>query len=69
MHLHFSHRPLVLSTEEYGKLWLSISNDVKQDLKLLSEAGDPLKATLTALKESLQLHIVDIIGKNSCTPP
>ncbi|KAI4903115.1 hypothetical protein NFI96_015692 [Prochilodus magdalenae] len=55
-------RPLVLSTEEYGKLWLSISNDVKQNLKLLTDGGDPLKATLMALKDSLQLHVVDIIG-------
>ncbi|XP_036432371.1 AP-4 complex subunit epsilon-1 isoform X2 [Colossoma macropomum] len=55
-------RPLVLNTEEYGKLWLSISNDVKQNLKLLTDGGDPLRATLNALKDSLKLHIVDIIG-------
>ncbi|KAL7857667.1 hypothetical protein AOLI_G00177690 [Acnodon oligacanthus] len=55
-------RPLVLNTEEYGKLWLSISNDVKQNLKLLTDGGDPLRATLSALKDSLQLHVVDIIG-------
>lgn len=55
-------RPLTISTEEYGKLWLSFSNDVKQNLKLLSDAKDPLTATLNALKETLQLHIVDIIG-------
>uniref|UniRef100_A0AAR2IX48 AP-4 complex subunit epsilon n=1 Tax=Pygocentrus nattereri TaxID=42514 RepID=A0AAR2IX48_PYGNA len=54
--------PLMLNTEEYGKLWLSISNDVKQNLKLLTGGGDPLRATLNALKDSLQLHIVDIIG-------
>ncbi|XP_066523362.1 AP-4 complex subunit epsilon-1 isoform X2 [Hoplias malabaricus] len=55
-------RPLKLSTEEYGKLWLSLSNDVKQNLKLLTDAADPLTATLNALKDSLQLHIVDLIG-------
>ncbi|XP_072528422.1 AP-4 complex subunit epsilon-1 [Salminus brasiliensis] len=55
-------RPLMLSTEEYGKLWLSFSNDVKQNVKLLTNVGDPLLATLSALKDSLQLHIVDIIG-------
>uniref|UniRef100_A0A672SE89 Adaptor related protein complex 4 subunit epsilon 1 n=1 Tax=Sinocyclocheilus grahami TaxID=75366 RepID=A0A672SE89_SINGR len=41
-------RPLVVTTEEYGKLWLSRSHDVKQNLKLLRYA--------------LQLHVVDIIG-------
>ncbi|MGH0132215.1 UNVERIFIED_CONTAM: hypothetical protein FKN15_021636 [Acipenser sinensis] len=58
-------RPLTISTEEYGKLWLAFSNDVKQNLKLLSDAKDPLTATLNALKETLQLHIVDIIEKEA----
>uniref|UniRef100_A0A9J7X7R3 AP-4 complex subunit epsilon n=1 Tax=Cyprinus carpio carpio TaxID=630221 RepID=A0A9J7X7R3_CYPCA len=56
------HRPLVVTTEEYGKLWLSLSHDVKQNLKLLTDAGDPLRTTLNALKDALQLHVVDIIG-------
>ncbi|KAI2648581.1 AP-4 complex subunit epsilon-1 [Labeo rohita] len=55
-------RPLVVTTEEYGKLWLSLSHDVKQNLKLLTDAGDPLRTTLNALRDALQLHIVDIIG-------
>ncbi|XP_016113142.1 AP-4 complex subunit epsilon-1 [Sinocyclocheilus grahami] len=55
-------RPLVVTTEEYGKLWLSLSHDVKQNLKLLTDAGDPLRTTLNALKDALQLHVVDIIG-------
>ncbi|KAA0724674.1 AP-4 complex subunit epsilon-1 [Triplophysa tibetana] len=55
-------RPLVVTTEEYGKLWLSFSHDVKQNLKLLTDAEDPLRATLNALKETLQLHVVDVIG-------
>ncbi|XP_043083718.1 AP-4 complex subunit epsilon-1 [Puntigrus tetrazona] len=55
-------RPLVVSTEEYGKLWLSLSHDVKQNLKLLADAGDPLRTTLNALKDALRLHVVDIIG-------
>ncbi|XP_057185664.1 AP-4 complex subunit epsilon-1 isoform X1 [Triplophysa rosa] len=54
-------RPLVVTTEEYGKLWLSFSHDVKQNLKLLTDAEDPLGATLNALKETLQLHVVDVI--------
>ncbi|XP_051975384.1 AP-4 complex subunit epsilon-1 [Xyrauchen texanus] len=55
-------RPLIVSTEEYGKMWLSFSHDVKQNLKLLTDAGDSLRSTLDAVKETLQLHIVDIIG-------
>ncbi|XP_026775724.2 AP-4 complex subunit epsilon-1 [Pangasianodon hypophthalmus] len=55
-------RPLMLSTEEYGKLWLSFSNDVKQNLKLLTGARGPLITTLNALQESLRLHTVHIIG-------
>ncbi|XP_067293363.1 AP-4 complex subunit epsilon-1 [Pseudorasbora parva] len=59
-------RPLVVTTEEYGKLWLSLSHDVKQNLKLLTDAaGDPLRATLNALKDALQLHVVDIIGSEA----
>uniref|UniRef100_A0A8C1ZM95 AP-4 complex subunit epsilon n=1 Tax=Cyprinus carpio TaxID=7962 RepID=A0A8C1ZM95_CYPCA len=57
-----THRPLVVSTEEYGKLWLSLSHDVKQNLKLLTDVSDPLRTTLNALKDALQLHVVDIIG-------
>lgn len=55
-------RPLMLSTEEYGKLWPSFSNDVKQNLKLLTGSRGPLITTLNALQESLQLHTVHIIG-------
>ncbi|XP_053343985.1 AP-4 complex subunit epsilon-1 [Clarias gariepinus] len=58
-------RPLKLSTEDYGKLWLSFSNDVKQNLKLLTGtrgARGPLETTLDALQESLRLHTVHIIG-------
>lgn len=54
---------MVVTTEEYGKLWLSLSHDVKQNLKLLTDAGDPLRTTLNALKDALKLHVVDIIGK------
>lgn len=59
----FSNRPLMLSTEDYGKLWPSFSNDVKQNLKLLTGARGPLTATLNALQESLRLHTVHVIGK------
>ncbi|CAL8261406.1 unnamed protein product [Merluccius merluccius] len=55
-------RPLTVSTEQYGRLWLAFSNDTKQNLKLLSESPDPLRATLHLLRDKLQLHIVDIIA-------
>ncbi|KAL2093414.1 hypothetical protein ACEWY4_010726 [Coilia grayii] len=55
-------RPLPLSTEEYGRLWLSISQDVKQNLQLLHPDTDPLHSSLTLLRDKLHLHIVDIIG-------
>ncbi|XP_027019561.1 AP-4 complex subunit epsilon-1 isoform X2 [Tachysurus fulvidraco] len=55
-------RPLMLSTEEYGKLWMSYSNDVKQNLKPLTGSKGPLITSLNALQESLRLHTVHIIG-------
>ncbi|KAK3526291.1 hypothetical protein QTP70_022699 [Hemibagrus guttatus] len=55
-------RPLMLSTEEYGKLWLSFSNDVKQNLKPLTGSRGPLITSFNALQESLRLHTVHIIG-------
>ncbi|KAJ8252425.1 hypothetical protein COCON_G00217370 [Conger conger] len=55
-------RPFLLSIEDYGKLWLSFSHDVKQNLQLLPDKEDPFSATLNILKEKLQLHLVEIIG-------
>ncbi|KAF7656336.1 hypothetical protein LDENG_00042760 [Lucifuga dentata] len=55
-------RPLIVSTEEYGTMWLSFSQDTKQNLTLISDSQDPLTDTLNALKEKLQLHVVDIRG-------
>uniref|UniRef100_W5N705 AP-4 complex subunit epsilon n=1 Tax=Lepisosteus oculatus TaxID=7918 RepID=W5N705_LEPOC len=56
-------RPLKVSTEEYGKLWLSCTHDVKQNLKLLSDQINSLVTPLNALKQKLQIHVVDIIGE------
>ncbi|GAA6087116.1 AP-4 complex subunit epsilon-1 isoform X1 [Tachysurus ichikawai] len=55
----------MLSTEEYGKLWMSYSNDVKQNLKPLTGSKGPLMTSLNALQESLRLHTVHIIGSES----
>nr|CAI9710469.1 unnamed protein product [Rangifer tarandus platyrhynchus] len=54
-------RPLKISTEDFGKLWLSFANDVKQNVKM-SESQAALSSTLKALKQELRLHVVDIIG-------
>lgn len=55
----FSLRPLTVSTEDYGKMWLDFSHDTKQNLKLV---GDSLADTLNMLTSKLQLHVVEIIG-------
>uniref|UniRef100_A0A8K9UHJ8 AP-4 complex subunit epsilon n=1 Tax=Oncorhynchus mykiss TaxID=8022 RepID=A0A8K9UHJ8_ONCMY len=55
--------PLTVSTGDYGKMWLSFSHDLKQNLRLVTtEHQEPLTATLDALKGKLHLHVVDIIG-------
>lgn len=56
-------RPLPVSTEEYGTMWLTFSNDTKQNLTLLSDVQEPLTATLNVLKKKLHLHVVEIIGE------
>ncbi|XP_017261509.1 AP-4 complex subunit epsilon-1 [Kryptolebias marmoratus] len=56
-------RPLAVSTEDYGTMWLAFSHDTKQNLPLLSDEQEPLTATLNVLKKKLQLHVVEIIGK------
>ncbi|XP_041652629.1 AP-4 complex subunit epsilon-1 [Cheilinus undulatus] len=55
-------RPLTVSTDEYGTMWLAFSNDTKQNLALISEGQESLTATLNILKRKLQLHVVEIIG-------
>ncbi|XP_022048607.1 AP-4 complex subunit epsilon-1 [Acanthochromis polyacanthus] len=55
-------RPLTVSTEEYGTMWLAFSHDTRQNLTLISDDQEPLTATLNVLKRRLQLHVVEIIG-------
>ncbi|XP_062061895.1 AP-4 complex subunit epsilon-1 [Lepus europaeus] len=54
-------RPLKISTEDFGKLWLSFANDVKQNVKM-SDSQAALPSTLETLEQKLRLHVVDIIG-------
>lgn len=51
-----------MTTEDFGKLWLSLSNDVKQNIKM-SSPQDSLSAVLNTLQQKLKLHVVDIIGE------
>ncbi|XP_059117322.1 AP-4 complex subunit epsilon-1 [Peromyscus eremicus] len=54
-------RPLKISTEDFGKLWLSFANDVKQTIKI-SESQVALASVLTELQQKLRLHVIDVIG-------
>ncbi|XP_036773684.2 AP-4 complex subunit epsilon-1 isoform X2 [Manis pentadactyla] len=54
-------RPLKISTENFGKLWLSYANDVKQNVKM-SESQAALPSVLKTLQQELRLHVVEIIG-------
>uniref|UniRef100_A0A803SMH7 AP-4 complex subunit epsilon n=1 Tax=Anolis carolinensis TaxID=28377 RepID=A0A803SMH7_ANOCA len=54
-------RPMKMTTDEFGKLWLAVSNDVKQNVKMAPSQGS-LPAILNTLQQKLKLHIVDIIG-------
>lgn len=63
MVLPSSLRPLNVSTEDYGKMWLSFSHDTKQNLKLVGGSQGALDATLSVLEKKLRLHVVEIIGE------
>ncbi|KAM6181332.1 AP-4 complex subunit epsilon-1 [Erethizon dorsatum] len=54
-------RPLKISTEDFGKLWLSFANDVKQNIKI-SEPQAALPSALKTLQQKLRLHVVDVRG-------
>ncbi|XP_030433865.1 AP-4 complex subunit epsilon-1 isoform X3 [Gopherus evgoodei] len=54
-------RPMKITTEDFGRLWLSFSNDVKQNINMSPSQGS-LSIALNALKQKLKLHIVEIIG-------
>ncbi|XP_041534887.1 AP-4 complex subunit epsilon-1 isoform X2 [Microtus oregoni] len=54
-------RPLKISTEDFGKLWLALANDVKQTIKI-SEPQVALASVLTELQQKLGLHVIDVVG-------
>lgn len=55
-------RPMKITTEDFGKLWLSFSNDVKQNVKMSPSQGS-LSIALNTLQQKLKLHVVDIVGE------
>ncbi|XP_048188472.1 AP-4 complex subunit epsilon-1 [Perognathus longimembris pacificus] len=54
-------RPLKISTEDFGKLWLSLANDVKQNIRT-SASQAVLPSALEVLQQKLRLHVVDVVG-------
>ncbi|KAM4678395.1 AP-4 complex subunit epsilon-1 [Discoglossus pictus] len=54
-------RPLRISTEEFGKMWLAFSNDVKQNV-IFSSEQQSLSEVLHTLQHKLFHHVVEIIG-------
>ncbi|XP_028921925.1 AP-4 complex subunit epsilon-1 [Ornithorhynchus anatinus] len=54
-------RPLRLTTEDFGQLWLALANDVRQTVRLAAP-GASLAASLQPLRRELRLHLVDVIG-------
>ncbi|XP_012865411.1 PREDICTED: AP-4 complex subunit epsilon-1 [Dipodomys ordii] len=54
-------RPLKISTEDFGKLWLSFANDVKQNIKTAASPA-VLPSALNVLQQKLRLHVIDVVG-------
>lgn len=54
-------RPLVISTEEFGKLWPTLSNDVKEKVQV-PNPQKTLHELFHVLQHKLNLHIVQVIG-------
>ncbi|KAM9313264.1 LOW QUALITY PROTEIN: AP-4 complex subunit epsilon-1 [Gastrophryne carolinensis] len=54
-------RPVVMATEEFGKLWMMLPNEVKQKV-LVPSPQLSLSDVLMILQGRLNLHIVEMIG-------
>ncbi|XP_056428284.1 AP-4 complex subunit epsilon-1 isoform X2 [Hyla sarda] len=54
-------RPLTISTEEFGTMWLTLANDVKEKIQV-SSPQQSLSEVLHVIQQALNLYIVDIIG-------
>ncbi|XP_069839037.1 AP-4 complex subunit epsilon-1 [Dendropsophus ebraccatus] len=54
-------RPLMVSTEEFGKMWRSLAYDVKEKIQI-SSPQQSLSEVLLVIQQELNLYIVEIIG-------
>ncbi|CAJ0928512.1 unnamed protein product [Ranitomeya imitator] len=53
-------RPLMISTEEFGKMWPALSNDVKGRIQI-SSPQQRLSETLLLVQQALNFHVVEVI--------
>lgn len=56
------YRPLMISTEEFGKMWLTLSNDVKEKIQI-SGPQQSLSEVLLGVQQVLNFYVVEVIGK------
>ncbi|XP_075064094.1 AP-4 complex subunit epsilon-1 [Mixophyes fleayi] len=54
-------RRLILSTEEFGKMWLTLCNDVKLEVQIPSPQWS-LSEVLLVFQRKLNLYVVEVIG-------
>ncbi|KAG9489346.1 hypothetical protein GDO78_005373 [Eleutherodactylus coqui] len=54
-------RPLTISTEEFGKMWLTLSNEVKEKIQIFSPQQS-LSEVLLVVQQALNFYVVEIIG-------
>ncbi|KAM4038210.1 AP-4 complex subunit epsilon-1 [Anomaloglossus baeobatrachus] len=54
-------RPLQISTEEFGKSWLELSNDVREKIQI-SNPQQSLSEILLHVRQALNFHVVEVIG-------
>ncbi|XP_040269904.1 AP-4 complex subunit epsilon-1 isoform X1 [Bufo bufo] len=54
-------RPLTISTENFGKMWLRLSNELKEKIQI-SSPQQSLSEVLLAIQQVLNLYVVEVIG-------
>ncbi|XP_075714118.1 AP-4 complex subunit epsilon-1 [Rhinoderma darwinii] len=54
-------RPLMISTEEFGKIWLTLANDVKEKIQIPSPQQS-LSEVVLAVQQELNVYAVEVIG-------
>ncbi|XP_072004322.1 AP-4 complex subunit epsilon-1 isoform X1 [Engystomops pustulosus] len=54
-------RPLMISTEEFGKMWSALSHDVKESVQI-SIPHLSLSEVFMTVQKTLNFHVVEVIG-------